>query len=60
MTQFEPNKMFAFKSTQRPISIEATVGFQPSGGGTKLSLNIQGQTGNLLPLEEQIVARMAK
>lgn len=60
VTQYEPNRKFGFKTTAGPVSMQFTDTFESVEGGTKVSLELQGETGGFFKLAEPIMNRMVR
>ena len=56
VTEFEPNKKFAFKSTSGPIKFSLWQTFESAAGGTKLSLKVEMEAGGFFKLAEGALA----
>ena len=56
VTEFEPNKKFAFKSTSGPIKFSLTQSFESAGGGTKVSMLVEMEAGGFFKLAEGALA----
>ncbi len=55
--QYEPNRMFGFKSTSGPVSNVATFGFESVDGGTELSVDLEADASGFFKLAEPLLAR---
>lgn len=56
VTEFVPNKKFAFKSTSGPIKFSLWQTFESVAGGTKLSLQVEMEAGGFFKLAEGAMA----
>jgi len=57
VTAFEANKKFAGKVTDGPVSFEVTEIFEAVGGGTKVTVQIQGEPGGFFKLAGGMVQK---
>lgn len=60
ITEYEPNRRVGVKSTSGPIPITATTTFEEVEGGTKVTLEAEGDVSGVFKLAEPIVARTAQ
>lgn len=60
ITEYEPNKKVASKSTSGTIPIEGSYTFESVEGGTKVVLRGQGDISGVFKLAEPLVARAAQ
>jgi len=60
ITEYEPNRRVGVKSTSGPIPITATTTFEEVEGGTKVTLEGEGDVSGVFKLAEPIVARTAQ
>ena len=60
ITEYVPNRVFAFKTISGPIPMEGTSTFEEVGGATKISFVIQGEPSGVLKLAEAMVAQTAR
>jgi uncharacterized membrane protein len=60
MTEFEPNRRFATRSTSGPIPFRSTVTFERVDGGTRVNATIEAEPGGFFKLAEPLVVRMAE
>ncbi len=60
LTEFEPQRRFAARSTSGPIPTRWEYTFEPSGGGTRVNATAEFDPSGLFKLAEPIVANMAK
>lgn len=59
-TEYEPNRMYAGKSTSGPFPIEGRQTYEPVEGGTRLNVTGEVQPGGFFKLAEPLVVRMLK
>lgn len=59
LTEFEPNRKWAYKSTSRPASAGSYT-LKPVAGGTKLTLSGETEIGGFFKLVEPMMAGMVK
>ena len=57
LTEYEPERVLAFKSTSGPIPLQGRYSFEPDGKGTRVTFTMQGEPGGFFKLAEPIVAR---
>lgn len=60
ITEFEPNNLYADKTTSGPVPIGARIHFVPVDGGTKVTIEGQLEAGGFFRIAEPIMARMAR
>ena len=60
ITEFEPNRLYADKTTSGPVPIGSRIHFVPVDGGTKVTIEGQLEAGGFFKLAEPIMARMAR
>ncbi len=60
VTDYEPNKKLSWKSTSGPIPSQLGITSESVGGGTKVTVAIQGDVGGFFKLAEPIVHRIMK
>jgi uncharacterized membrane protein len=58
VTEYEPNTRFSTKSTSGPLPMEIHYVLEPSGEGTRVSLEGNVDAGGFFKVAEPIVARM--
>ena len=58
--EYEPNRMYAGKSTSGPFPIEGRQTYNPVEGGTKLNVTVEVQPGEFFKLAEPLVVSMLK
>jgi len=56
VTEFEPNKKFAFKSDSGPIKFSLMQTFESAGGGTKVNMHVEMEAGGFFKLAEGALA----
>jgi carbon monoxide dehydrogenase subunit G len=54
-TEFQPNKLYAFKTTSGPVKSEGIVKFEPVNGGTQITMNAETKYGGLLRFAEPLL-----
>lgn len=57
VTEFETNKKFAGKVTEGPVPFEVTETFEAVDGGTKVTIQIQGEPGGFFKLAGGMVQK---
>lgn len=60
ITEYEPNRKIALKTTSGPIPFNLSQTFEPVGGGTKVTTALEGEVGGFFKLAEPVVVRMGK
>jgi uncharacterized membrane protein len=60
ITEFEPNRKFAYRSTSGPISRWGVVTFDAIDGGTRVSVRVGGEPAGFFKLAEPLVISMSK
>ncbi len=60
ITEYEPNSLFADKTTSGPVPINSRISFDPVDGGTKVTVTGELEAGGFFKLAEPLVARMAR
>jgi uncharacterized protein YndB with AHSA1/START domain len=60
ITEYEPNKRNAVKSTSGPFPFEITGTFEPVEGGTEVTFEVEAEIGGFFRFAEPLVARMGK
>jgi uncharacterized membrane protein len=60
ITEFEPNRMFAWRSKSGPFPIQATVTFEGADGGTRVNATIEAEPGGFFKLAEPLIVSIAK
>jgi len=58
VVQYEPHRLFGFKSYSGQVQFEGTETFESVEGGTRFTFAARGETGGLFKLAEPIVNRM--
>ena len=56
VTEFEPNRKFAFKSTSGPIQFHLRQTYESISGGTKINIHIEVEAGGFFKLAEGALA----
>jgi hypothetical protein len=57
IANFEPNKKYAINITSGPVLGEAEYSFEPLGDSTKVSVNVEVDTGGFFKLADPLVRR---
>jgi uncharacterized protein YndB with AHSA1/START domain len=60
ITEFEPNRRFAWQSTSGPFPIQATVTFEGVNGGTRVNATIEAEPGGFFKVAEPLIVSIAK
>ena len=60
VTAFQPNKIFAFRSTSGNLATVGLITLQPAGEGTRARLAFEAQFGGFFRLAEPLAARLIK
>ena len=60
VTEYEPNRRVRIKTSAGPIPFSATTSFEAVEGGTKVTLEAEGDVTGVFKLAEPIVARTAQ
>lgn len=60
ITEFEPNRLYADKTTSGPVPIGARIHFVPVDGGTEVTIHGELDAGGFFKLAEPIMTRMAR
>jgi carbon monoxide dehydrogenase subunit G len=60
ITEYVPNKISSMKSTSGPISFELRGKFEPVEGGTRVTMEIEGEIGGFFKVAESVVIKIAK
>ena len=60
VTEYEPNRKFAIKTTSGPLPGAEEYTFDSVAGGTKVTRVTEAETGGFFRLAEPIIARMAQ
>ena len=58
VTEYEPNKKIALKTTSGPIPFLMSATFEPVEDGTKVTETFEGEVGGFFKLAEPVVIRM--
>ncbi len=56
VTEFVPNKKFAFKTASGPVQFDLSQTFAASEGGTQLDTHVEMETGGVLQVSDGVVA----
>jgi uncharacterized membrane protein len=60
VTQFEPNRLFAFNVIQGPVPFQGAYTFRVDGNGTRVTITAQAEMSGLSRLFEPLITRMGK
>ncbi len=60
ITEYEPNRKMCFKSTSGPFPFGGCQRFEPTNGGTRLTLIMHLEPGGFFRLAEPLMLRMAE
>ena len=60
ITDYEPDKFMAFKSTSGPMSLRGKLTVEEVPGGTRVDFTIEGEPGGLFKLAGPILRRIAR
>ena len=60
VTEFEPNRKWAYKTTSGPFASAGSYSVEPVEGGTKLTLSGEAEVGGFFKLAEPVMAGMMK
>ena len=60
VTEYEPNRSYATKSTSGPFPVEGRVTFERVDGGTRVSGTLVGEPGGFFKLAEPLLVSMIK
>ena len=60
VTEYEPNRRFALRSVSGPIQFRVDHSFEPANGGTKLTVEGEGESGGFFKLAEPLVIRQVE
>ena len=60
ITEFEPNRRVAMRSTSGPVQVLGTLTVESVGGGTRVNTTFEVKPGGFFKLAEPLVTRMAK
>lgn len=60
VTEFEPNRAWAYKSISGPIASAARYGLEPVDGGTRVTISAEGEMSGFFKLAEPVMAAMIK
>jgi len=57
VTEYDPPKRFAMKTTSGPVKFEAIATFEDMGGGTHLTMNAKGEPGGFFKVAEGLIQK---
>jgi uncharacterized protein YndB with AHSA1/START domain len=69
VSEYEPDRLFALRTIEGPLPLDARLSFEPAGSGTRMSFQVHGRPGGLLriagplmkkPLKRQFEAHCAE
>ncbi len=60
VTEYVPNRKFAFKSTSGPVKYSLSQTFSPSNGGTRLETHMEMDPADFMQVSEGVVAASLK
>jgi uncharacterized membrane protein len=60
VTEFEPNRAWAYKSISGPFASTARYSLEPVNGGTRVTISAEGDVGGFFKLAEPVMAAMTK
>ena len=60
VTEFEPNRKFAWRSTSGPFPVQASATLAEIAGDTRVNLTIEAEPGGFFKLAEPLIVSMAK
>lgn len=60
VTEFEPNRAWAYKSISGPFASAARYSVEPADGGTRVTASAGGEMSGLFKLAEPVMAAMMK
>ena len=60
ITEFEPSKFYADRTTSGPVPINARMSLNPVDGGAELTIEGQIESAGFFKLAEPVLARMAR
>lgn len=56
VTEFDPNRRFAFKTGSGPIKFNLVQAFMPAAGGTKMDTHVEMEAGGFMKVSEPVIA----
>jgi len=60
VTEYEPNRMYAFKSLSGPLQSQTSYAFEGAGGSTKITVSTQANVVNFFQAGEGILEKKMK
>jgi uncharacterized protein (DUF2344 family) len=60
VTEYEPNRKYAFRSISGPLHMRTSYSFEIASGSTKISIVTQANTAKILDMNERLVERKMK
>jgi uncharacterized membrane protein len=60
VTEFEPNRKWAYKTISGPFASAALYTLEPVDGGTKVTMIVEGEVGGFFKLAEPVMAAMSR
>ena len=60
VTEFEPNRKYAWQSKSGPFPLQGSVTFEQIEGSTRVNTTIEGEPGGFFKLAEPLIVSMAK
>jgi uncharacterized protein YndB with AHSA1/START domain len=60
ITEFEPNRKFVALSNSRPFPVQVSMTFEPTEGGTRVSVMYEAELGGLFKLTVPLFVSMGK
>ena len=60
ITEFEPNRRFAMRSTSGPFPIQVTVTFDGGNGNTRVNATIEAEPGGFFKVAEPLIVSIAR
>ena len=60
VTEYEPNRKYAFKSLSGPLHSQTSYTFEPASGSTQISISIQAHVVNFVEMNERLLEKKMK
>jgi uncharacterized membrane protein len=60
VTEYVPNRKYAFKSLSGPLHSQTSYSFEPASGSTQISISIQAQAVNFVEMNERLLEKKMK
>lgn len=60
VTEFEPNRVWAYKTISGPFASAARYSLEPVNGGTQVTTSAEGEVGGFFKLAEPVMAAMTR